>query len=434
MRRLIIGGAAVAAALALLPAAGRAQDTVRTVTLAEALTLSSRTQPIMVQARQDVRVAEAQRRQAMGAFIPSLTANLSTSRSGARVNNVGQVISGPPVNDSWGFTANYDLFTGFKRGAQRRNAAATVDQRDATLLRTEFANALATKQAFFAALANAELVGVQQTRLRAADEQLKLTSERLRLGATTRSDSLRARVAYGNAQLALITAQNDLRTSQASLARTIQVDGLVAPVPDTTLEVRVAVVDTAQLRRDALNSAPSVREADAAVAAARASVGINRSVYLPTLSASYRSNWTRADSAFFGSAPFTRGWTLQFSINYPIFNGFQRETNVISADANFQSAMAQQRDARLSLDATLTQQLSSLATAGARIDVSSVSVAAAEEDLRMQRERYRLGAATILEVLTSQATLDQARVDLVTARYDYLTARAQIEALVGHGL
>ncbi len=63
-----------------------------------------------------------------------------------------------------------------------------------------------------------------------------------------------------------------------------------------------------------------------------------------------------------------------------------------------------------------------------------MSRAAAEEDLRVQQERYRLGAATIVEVLTSQVSLDQAGVDMVQARLDYLVARAQLEALVGREL
>jgi outer membrane protein TolC len=52
----------------------------------------------------------------------------------------------------------------------------------------------------------------------------------------------------------------------------------------------------------------------------------------------------------------------------------------------------------------------------------------------MQRERYRLGTSTIVDLLTSQAALNQAQANLVQARYNYLVARAQIEALVGHGL
>jgi outer membrane protein TolC len=37
-------------------------------------------------------------------------------------------------------------------------------------------------------------------------------------------------------------------------------------------------------------------------------------------------------------------------------------------------------------------------------------------------------------VLTAQASLEQAQVNLVTSRYNFLVAKAQIEALVGHSL
>jgi outer membrane protein len=121
-------------------------------------------------------------------------------------------------------------------------------------------------------------------------------------------------------------------------------------------------------------------------------------------------------------------------VSYPLFNGFQRESNVATADANVTSANARLRDARLLLDANLTQALAGLEAAAAKIDIARTSVAAAEEDLRMQRERYRLGTSTIVEVLTTQVSADQAQVDLVSARYDYLVARAQLEAYVGHPL
>ena len=52
----------------------------------------------------------------------------------------------------------------------------------------------------------------------------------------------------------------------------------------------------------------------------------------------------------------------------------------------------------------------------------------------MQQERYRLGAATLLDELTAEANLTQAEVNQVQARYNYLIARAQLEALVGHSL
>ena len=444
-RRPLFIAVAIASALAALPRHARAQD-VRNVSLTEALELARRDQPAVVTARQNVRIADAAARQATAAFLPSVTTNASTSTTGgSRINQFGATTTVPSFySSSFGISASWDVLTGFRRGAARSAANATANQRDATLLQQQFATDLATKQAFYAALQAAELVGVQQTQLRLATEQVRLTSERLRLGATTRSDSLRAMVTQANAQLALINAQNSLRTAQANLARAIQLPGLVMATADTTLEARLTSLDTAALINEAMASAPLVIQADAAADAARASVAVNRSAYLPTATISLGNTWaagltpdtskgiTGTTSPFSGA--YASGWSARFTVTYPLFNNLSRETNYITADANLQSAVASARDARLALQASLLQQLSALSAASASIDVSRVSVQAAEEDLRMQTERYRLGAVTIIEVLTSQASLEQAQVNLVSARYNYLVAKAQIEALVGHSL
>ena len=59
---------------------------------------------------------------------------------------------------------------------------------------------------------------------------------------------------------------------------------------------------------------------------------------------------------------------------------------------------------------------------------------AAQEDLRVQQQRYALGASTLLDLLTSQSTLNGARASLIQARQDYRIARAQIEAIIGRDL
>lgn len=58
----------------------------------------------------------------------------------------------------------------------------------------------------------------------------------------------------------------------------------------------------------------------------------------------------------------------------------------------------------------------------------------AKEDLRVVRERYRVGVATVLDVVTSQIALDQVRVNLVSARYDFVMAKAELEAILGREL
>ena len=450
---------AAAAVLAVGTSTMTAAQEPRRVTLTEALDLATRAQPVMVQARQNMRVAQAQERQTLAAFLPSLSTQWATSRTGgSRASQFGIPTGVESFYSSRiGLVANWDIFTGLRRGAQRSAARSTTDQRDATALRLEYETALETKRTFFQTLAFAELVNVQQTRLRSADEQLRLTAERLRLGATTRSDSLRAQVERGQALLALINAQNNLRTTQANLGRALQINGLAMAAYDSSLEARVGALDTAALLQSALATAPSVREADAAVSVARAQTRVSRAAYLPSLAMTMGNSWIAGtvggylyqrdpatgaiiDSTFVSrtnlpmSGQYSSGWNLGFTLSFPIFNNLTRETNSVTTSAALESALATARDARLALAAGLTQQFSALEAAAARIDVARTSVQAAQEDLRLQRERYRLGAVTIIEVLASQGNLDQAQVDLVQARYDYLVARAEIEALVGRSL
>jgi outer membrane protein len=126
--------------------------------------------------------------------------------------------------------------------------------------------------------------------------------------------------------------------------------------------------------------------------------------------------------------------TMNFNISYPLFNGFAREANSIGLDVSLRNAEAQARDARLAARANLTSLLRSLQNAQARVSVQQAAIAAAEEDLRVQQQRYALGASTLLDLLTSQTQLNQARQALIQARFDGRVARAQLSSLVGRPL
>ena len=91
-------------------------------------------------------------------------------------------------------------------------------------------------------------------------------------------------------------------------------------------------------------------------------------------------------------------------------------------------------DAKRAVQAEVITRVAELDAARARIEITGTSVVAAREDLRVQQERYRLGISTIVDLLTSQEALNQAEVDQVNARFDYLRAKAQLEALIGRNL
>jgi outer membrane protein TolC len=420
----------------LAPLRLAAQD--RAITLADALKLAQRTQPSVIQAQGQVETSAAQRRSAWGAFLPSLTASSSASdffsEGASRIDPLtGQVLSGNTTNRSLNgsLRASVDLFTGFRRGAELKAARAGQTEAEAGLVDAKFAQDLATTNQFFDALSAAQLVGVRESSVRRAEEQLKVSVAKLHAGSATRSDSLRSLVTLGSTQLDLIQAQTDLATAEAGLARLVGETGRIRALDDSSFHQLSAMPDTAALRQEAETKSPRVQTAVAGANVAAANLSASRAAYWPSLTLGANTSWngSRAnDYTFFNQRQ------LSLSLSWDNFNGFDRELTIAQRHASLDVAEATAADERRAVDASLTQYLAQLDAARATIDITATSVAAATEDLRVQQERYRLGASTIVDVLTSQEALNQAEVDVVNARFGYLRAKAQLEALIGRTL
>ena len=424
-------------ATALL-AGGQASAQKPRLTLAEAIERANRVQPSVVQAFGTVRNAAARQRSATGAFIPSLSLNTGLGRSFSegpqRVDpNTGQVISGNSTNQSItnSISSNVDLFTGFRRGNEKKAANANRSAAEAGLLNTRYTLQLTTTNQFFDVLAAEQLLRVREASVRRAEEQLKVSVALLHAGRGIRPDSLRSVVTLGNAQLQLINAQTALATAEANLGRLVGEDGPVGAVDDSAHYALLPAVDTAALRAEAMAQAPSVKAAEASAVSARAGIKVAKASYFPTLnlSANMSLNGSRANDY-----DFLQGRQFNLGLSWPIFNRFQREQSIVSSQVSAETAEANAAESRRQVLASFTADVAALEAARLRIAITQTSVLAATEDLRVQQERYRLGAATIVDVLTSQEALNQAEVDSVTARFDYVRARAQISALIGRPL
>ena len=443
VRRAIVAGIVsgmVATGVAAQQAPVVPQATVA-ITLQEAVRRSLDVQPAMVQARGDQRNAGAGQLSAAGAFLPTITANGSSNLASANRYNpsTGQLVSVPSnTSYSGSLGLSFNLFDGFQRFANKSAASATADAADAGFVSQRYQVTATTAQVFFTALANEELVRVAQAQVERAKAELQTAVNKFQAGAATRSDTLTATVDLGNALLAALQAQANLATAQANLGRQVGVDQLVRAVPDTALP---PLPDTTTLRAQVVGSSPQVEQAEAKARAAGAQVSAMRSQYWPTLSVSYSNGYTGLDSlGRLGLSPwsttqdYVNNWALRFSLNWTLFNGFTREASYVSAAVQRDVAKATAADAHRQVNALYTQQLAATFTAWAQIAIAGADVAAATEAVRVQQERYRLGAGTLLDLLTAQANLTQAQVSQVQSRYNYLIARAQLEAIVGHAL
>ncbi|QJR36264.1 TolC family protein [Gemmatimonas groenlandica] len=418
-------------------------DGARPVSLREAIELAAKNSPAAVSARGLDRNASAARRQALGSYVPNVNLTAGTGRTqGTTINNFnGQLtsLSGNPWSYNNGLALNVEVFDGGRRWSEIKRIRATADVADVSAVSARFDASLQVKQQFYAALAARESAAAAKAQLEQAEQQLKASTARLAAGVATKSDSLRSAILVGNARLAVLTAENDLRVATASLTR---VAGSTTPItasPSDTLDTPMTLPTDEELAMLA-NDGPAVRLAISNVAVARAAKRSQKSTYLPTLTMSYNYAFSQNAGGFAGRQLFLVGGnnasrqTMNFNIAYQLFNGFQRESQTVQADVTLTNAEAQLRDVQLGARQNLTSFVRSLQNAQARVQVQLAAIAASEEDLRVQQQRYALGASTLLDLLTSQTQLNQARQALIQARLDGRIARAQLSSLVGREL
>lgn len=436
---LLFAGAVLLAA----PLGAQADDGARPVTLQEAIDLAMRNAPAAVQAQGLDRTAGAARRQAVAAYVPTLNLTASSGHTqGTTINNFnGQLtaLSGNPWSYGNGIGLNLELFDGGRRWSEINRIRSTAEVADISAISARFDASLQVKQQYYAALAARESEAAARAQLEQAEQQLRASSARVAAGVVTRSDSLRSAIQVGNAQLAVLTAQNDLRVANATLTRVAGSTTTITASPSDTLDAQAPLPSESELAA-LLMQGPSVRLAEANVLVARAAKRTQRASYLPTLTMGYNYNFSDNSRAFAGRNLVLVGGnnpsrqTLNFNMSYQVFNGFTRESQTVQLDVSLRNAEATARDARLAARANLTSLLRAVQNAQARTTVQLAAIAAAEEDLRVQQQRYALGVSTLLDLLTSQTTLNQARQSLIQARFDGRVARAQLSSLVGRPL
>jgi outer membrane protein TolC len=408
------------------------------ITLEEAIRRAERVQPTVVRAEADVRTANARKRSALGSYFPAVSASSQASDFFAegepRIDPVtGQLTRANTSNRSLSATisGSVDLFTGFRRRAESRAAGADKAAAEASLVDARFAQALATTNQFLDALSAAQLLRVREASVRRAEEQLNVSVAKLRTGSATRSDSLRSFVTLGSVQLDQIRTEADLASAEANLARLIGESGRVRALDDSAFYRILPPLDTAALRAEAESKSPRIQSAAATASAARASASAARSEYWPSLTLAGNTGWYGSQS---NDYTLLNQRQLSLGLRWNLFDGFSRELAVAQREADVDLAEANAGDAKRGIAAELTTRLAQLEAARTGITIAQASVAAANEDLRVQQQRYRLGVSTIVDLLTSQEALDQAEVDAVDARFAYLRARAEIEALIGRKL
>jgi outer membrane protein TolC len=409
---------------------GAQQDSLPRVTLEQALERAARLDPNYVAATRQVADARWSRRAAIAAFIvPAVNAQLTATNFSSEFFNIGTGQPASTIVDAR-LDGRLNLFAGLSKFNELRRSGAELEGAVANELQARFVTALFTETDYYDVIAQRELTRVATDRVRRADEQLAVARARVIAGAAVQTDSLQLLLELTEARVALLRQEAALKVSRYQLARRIgafepvdAAEGDTLPAPGLPLTEDQAIREAAAESPEAIVARADQRAADAQVRALRGS-------YLPRVDLFGQTSAT--DERFFPSAV-TRS-SIGITVSLPIWNNAQREISLSRATTARDIAGAVRADVELALRRDVVQAYEAYEAARATSQLSLQSVGVAQENLRVQEERYRAGATTIIDLITAQVSLSEAEAGLVQARYGTRLALSGLEAILGRRL
>jgi outer membrane protein len=434
-------------ALALAPATAAAQaDVPQTLRLEDALRIARTNNPEYLKILNDEDVAASNIRRAWGQLLPSVNTNMSWNLN-ASTRVTGENDFGEPVrlddpvtfrssSANQGINMGVTLFDGGQNLRELSLARAEATSADARIASQQSLLASNVTRAFYDAVQSLRLVQVEERNLAAAQDRMERTEAQFEIATANQVDMLGARRSVLEAQRQLSTQRANAEKRRFLLTSQMGVE----PATPFDLDTSVPeVFDPSTLDDDALVERargvhPRLREAEAAVATARARSSTARGTRWPTIDASFGFSRSTSRSGFeaFGEVnPLNRGWGGGVSLRLPVFSGFNTSHQIEVAETAERDALQDQRRMQLLVEQEIRSALVDLRNAYEALQLATQIAQITEERLVMAEEQYRNAA---LDFLQLQQLIDDnlnAQRLAVDAQFTFITARATLEEKLG---
>jgi outer membrane protein len=291
--------------------------------------------------------------------------------------------------------------------------------------------------AYYDILTAKKLLKVKEDDLKWNKKNFEIIQERNRLGSVTIADVYAQQVKLGNAELEVIRAQNSYESLKSNFFYSLGIDVFedyeFEDKADQTLSIELGEGSVSGLKLDdlinqALKTRYDYQSSKLSLKSSEESITIAQSGYLPSLRNNFSFN-TQAGSP--GDLFENKNYSFGLSLDIPIFSGWSTDQQVQLAKIDKSVKELELRDLERQIKRDLLKNYLDLQASEKRLEVGKSNVLAASENRKIEEEKYLLGATTLLNVLIANSEYTNAQSGYITAQFDYLKLKEQLEYQIG---
>jgi outer membrane protein len=383
----------------------------------------------------DLNASKEAKKEAFTQFLPKL----KTEYGFTYLNEVNYVtldntkfFFGTQDNYRWTTSAVQNIFTGLAVLSQYQIADLEAKISEIKKADTKLTIILDAKKSFFAVQNAKLLVEVGEKAVRSLKDHLSIAREYYDVGLSPKIDVLNAEVDLAEVQQELEKAKNNVVVAKAALNNMIDLP-VDTPIDTAgTLKYSPFPMSYEQCIEKAMELRPGIKTAAKKIEVAKKQIQLARSDYSPDITASINYNRFGDQSDLQGSDYEDReNWNAMLTATWTFWEWGKTRHSVLQSKEGLKKAIKQMSVVEDRVHFEVKDAYYFLQTAGHNITVAKKSIASAEENLRMSKERYKEQVAIVTEVLDAETRLTRARTFLTNALNDYNVAMATLYWAIG---
>lgn len=414
----------------------------RILTLEQATQIALQKNTVFLKSQESLKSYEAAKKTAFGAMLPSVGADLSWNWN--RNEGSGSSSGFSPGSTSYdtrsysaGIGGSWNLFDGLANYANLDRTESNLEAARMDFMKLKQDIIFQTLSAYYDILTAKKLLKVKEDDLKWNKKNFEIIQERNRLGSVTIADVYAQQVKLGNAELEVIRAQNSYESLKSNFFYSLGIDVFedfeFEDKADQTLSIELGEGSVSGLKLDdlinqALKTRYDYQSSKLSLKSSEESITIAQSGYLPSLRNNFSFN-TQAGSP--GDLFENKNYSFGLSLDIPIFSGWSTDQQVQLAKIDKSVKELELRDLERQIKRDLLKNYLDLQASEKRLEVGKSNVLAASENRKIEEEKYLLGATTLLNVLIANSEYTNAQSGYITAQFDYLKLKEQLEYQIG---
>jgi outer membrane protein len=378
--------------------------------------------------------------QARSRFLPDLSLSTRGAQNFGRNFNEteGRIIESTTQSVNLGVSSSVTLFDGFANTASLREARLGAQASDHDVQRTRESVIFTVASGFLALLQAQEQLRVQEESLGAESALEQQIESYVQAGARTIADLYQQQANVASARLAVVEAERSGQLAEVDLMQALQLDASGAyqfevPAFDPAA-ASYEVPSLPAMLADAYAQRADLKSEESRVAAAEEAVRVAGSGRWPSISltTSYGTNYNSA-SDFGLSEQFDqrRGGSVGLGLSIPLFDRRETRNAIRRAEVEADNARLALESRRNDVGLDVRRAHLDYRAAREQLSAAEAQSRAAELALEAAQERYRAGAATLVELSEVRATHVQAAGALVSARSNLMFQRTLVGYYTG---